>query len=276
MIGTRGFLFEVRDNQNSYEYLDDYTGNLSFSDKELEQILAELQARRDLCAQNDASYLLVVVPNSQTVYSEYIPSYLGSISDETRLTRLKRYLNQNGFYDIMDLTSSLKSAKHDGQLYHNTENSLNALGLYYSYLAVCNRIAGNLTVPIEIIGREDLDFYRHTTPGLSTAQKAGLAEFAGNRTVSLSNDLRSNYHYVTSSGLYTTTRLLSATDSAGAALLQFSDAGNRAQSEYFFSCTLPQVTYQNRLGLSQESFNVAKPQVVVQFIYESELSRLLP
>ncbi|MBQ8342371.1 MAG: hypothetical protein IJY22_08390 [Clostridia bacterium] len=274
VMGENDFLFEQRNTENGYEYLQDYTGNLSFTEAELAAILSVLKYRQDLCTKYGATYLLVVIPNSQTVYSEYMPSYLGRISKDTRLTRLQDYLQQNGFYGCLDLTAHLKLAKTDGQLYHNTENAMNALGMYYAYQAVCESIAGNLTSPFEGIPRESLRFYRHATPGRSTAQKAGLAELALNHTVALSNDTPIAYVETVNSGLYTVTEHLNCANTSSL-LLQFHSASDRTQSEIFFSNTFQKVTYQNRLSLTDETLRVTDPQVVVQFITESELARLI-
>ena len=275
IMGDKGFLFELHNARYDYGYLDDYTGNLHFSDEELEQILTELRARQAFCAENNVEYLLVVIPNSQTMYSEYMPSFLGNISSNTRLTQLKEYLLENEYYAVLDLAFPLKEAKEDGQLYHNTENTLNSLGMYYAYQAVCNRIKGEFVVPIDLMEREDLTFYTHITKGRATAQKAGIAEYALNRTLSLSNEVVAKYRFLMNSGLYTATELPTA-DPAASILLQFTDTATRAQSEPYFSNTFGKVTYQTRHELSDETMRVAKPQVVMQFIYESELSRLLP
>ena len=276
IMGNAGFLFELRNESYNYEYLDDFTGNLSFTDEELEQILAELQARRSFCEENNVDYVLVVIPNSQSVYSEYMPSYLGRHSANTRLSQLKDYLQENEYYDFLDLSFQLKEAKEDGQLYHNTENAPNALGMYYAYSAVCNRIKGEFTTEIEVIAREDLTFYRHVTTGRATAQKAGIAEYALNRTLALSQDVIANYRFSMNSGLYTATKRLDVTEPTSSVLLQFTDASTRSQSELFFSNTFDQVTYQTRHALTEDTLRVSEPQVVVQFIYESELARLLP
>ena len=275
VMGENDFLFELRDTANGYDYLDDYTGNHAFTEQELAAILAELQARRDFCAQNNAEYLLVVIPNSQTVYSEYMPSYLGNISTNTRLNGLKNYLEQNNFYDCLDLSGYFRYAKQGGLLYNTTENSLSALGVYHAYRSVCERIANNMTANISPIPRNQLLFYQHVTKGRSTAQKAGVADFVDNHTVSLANNTLKNYSIAVNSGLYTTTQKNGCDETAGL-LLQFSNASSRALSEIFFSNTVPRVTYQSRLSLTNETFRLCSPQVVVQFISEYELSALIP
>lgn len=275
-MGSQSFLFELYDAEHRYNYLDDYTGNLSFTDRELEQILAVLEQRQQLCNDHNARYVLVVIPNSQTVYNECMPSYLGQISETTRLTGLKDYLHESGFSGVLDLTPFLLRAKSDGLLYHNTENALNARGLYYAYLAICNHISGNVQNGLTPIAREELEFFQYISAGRKAAQSAGVADFAPNRTVSLLSDMPINYDYVLNSGIYISTRLRDVPLENSTVLLQFSNAALRSQSELYFSNTIPEAIYQNRLSLSSETFHTASPQVVVQIISENELSRLLP
>ena len=59
-------------------------------------------------------------------------------------------------------------------------------------------------------------------------------------------------------------------------LLQFSNTWERLQIEPFFSNTFSKVTYQTDLSDNPAIFEAAQPRVVIQFIYENQLSSLLP
>ena len=59
-------------------------------------------------------------------------------------------------------------------------------------------------------------------------------------------------------------------------LLQFSDTWERLQMEPFFSNTFLNVTYQTNLVHDEKILERAEPNAVIQFIYEDELSLLLP
>ena len=279
--GRNDFLFEIQDDETGYHYLKDYTDGTPFTEEQSAAILSELQRRRASYNEREAEYLLVIIPNAQTVYSECMPAYYGSIHANTRLESLDRYLVAHEFYHFVNLTEELQGAKADGPLYNNTENSLNSLGLYYTYQAVYSRFSRNVLENTKQLQRENLEFYQHVTTGKSTARKAGLSDVAENHTVSLSNKTRLNYRFLSDTGRCATTILLpfyisSETSESPELLLQFSNTWDRLQIEPFFSNTFSKVTYQTDLEDDPAVFEEATPKVVIQFIHENELSLLLP
>ena len=226
IAGEKGFLFDAFDEETGYDYLADYTGNYQFSEAQMAAILSELQRRKELYAARGCEYYLVILPNAQTVYSEYMPAYYGNISADTRLAVLDRYLMEHGFDGVIDIRRDLISAKSDGWLYNNTENSLNALGLYHTYRAVYRCFSAEVAESTELLERESLEFYYHQTTGKQLAKKAELSDVLENRTVSLSNSTRLNYRFINNGGAATTIKLPFYVSSEGSGspelLLQFS------------------------------------------------------
>ena len=274
--GKNDFLFEIWNEKNGYNYLQDYTDGTPFTVAEQQAVLDELIRREALCEQHNAYYMLVVIPNAQTVYHNYMPRHLGNISQNTRLETLEQYLYANDFSSFVDLTEALRDRRSDGLLYNNTENSLNALGLYYAYSEVCRRINPDNMEEAEVVPREALSFYQHQTTGKSIARRAGLEDVVQNRTVSLSNSTPLDYTFSLNEGRFATTILPQKVGTTPNLLLQFSGNWERLQSEPFFSNTFDMVTYQTDLSLEETAFETATPHIVVQFLYEYELSALLP
>lgn len=277
IVGLDNFLFEIQDSENGYRYLDDYLGETAFDERELAAILSLLQSRKESYAARDCAYLLVVLPNAQSVYSENMPSYV-SASRDTRLSRLETYLAENGFDSFLNMTNDLIAYKHRGQLYNTTENSLNSLGLYRTHLSVCAYLAEqhDIRVPLPT----HYDFYMHRTPGKSISQRAGLSDIVSNLTVSLANTNVRGYETVYQSRNASKTVLAGQEHPLGALdtppiLLQFPGSWEKLQSEPFFSNVFSEVTYQTSWYDDPEIFAEATPQVVVQFIYEYQLSALL-
>ena len=134
--GKENFLFEIENEKNGYNYLEDYTGNAAFSEAEMRRILLALREKQGSYAQRGAQYLLVVLPNTQSVYDEYMPDYLGAISKSTRLAVLEDFLLQNRFAHILDPTEELDGYRREGLLYNNTENTLNSRGMYFIYRTI--------------------------------------------------------------------------------------------------------------------------------------------
>lgn len=280
LAGKDDFLFEVSDEKSEYSFLQDYLGGVSFTEEEMQDILELLNKRDRLYAERGAEYLLVILPNAQSVYSENMPAHFGDIR-ETRLDRLERYLLANGFTDFANLTDEMISYKSQGRLYNNTENSLNALGLYYTYLCVCERFQPTIMSKTRVTPRNDLKFYQHMTTGKAVARRAGLSDVVQNLTVSLSNNTKLNYHIQASTGRMTQTVLLpfefsSDVNETPRLLLQFSNEWERLQAEPFFSNTFRGVTYQTDLADDAAIYEQADPDVVIQFLYEYQLSWLLP
>ena len=281
IAGEDDFLFPVWDEAHHYSYVDDFTGKSAFTARQSAAILAELERRRTAYEALGAEYLLVVLPNAQTVYSECMPAYYGPISEQTRLRMLNEYLYDHGYIYFVDLTDELREAKSDGLLYNNTESSLNALGFYHVYRAIYQRFSDDVLANTDLIQRKSLHFYQHRTTGKSVAREAGLSDVVYNRTVSLSNSTKLNYRYVYNAGFAATTILLpfyvsSENTASPELLLQFSNTWDRLQIEPYFSNTFGMVTYQTDLEEDPGTFAAAAPKVVIQFIYENELSLLLP
>ncbi|MBE6555369.1 MAG: hypothetical protein E7663_03930 [Ruminococcaceae bacterium] len=278
IAGKNDFLFRVEDLQTGYHYLKDYTGALSFSDEESASILTGLRRRKELYGNRGAIYLPVFLPNAQTVHSELMPSYMGDISKHTRLSRLTDYLRRNGFADFIDMTGTLIAAKGEDVLYNNTENSLNTLGLYYTYLTVCGFFSEGAFDPGDLINLNELEFYRHLTTGKDIAVEADLEDVVKNHTVSLSNDTLLSYRVLFNSGYAAKTVRLDfsgISPDSPSLLLQFTRVSDRLSIEPFFSNTFDFVTYQPDLEDNPSLFQTASPDLVIQFIYEDELSLLL-
>ena len=280
IAGDKDFLFEMADAETGYNYIEDYTGNFCFTEEEMAAIHTELVRRQAGYAARDCEYYLVVLPNSQTMYSEYMPAYYGGISNRTRFAVLERYLIDHGFNGVININDELKAAKSDGLLYNNTENSLNALGLYHTYRAVCGCFSDSVMENIHPLERDTLEFHHYQTAGKSIAQQAGLEDVVENHTVSLSGTTHLNYRFVNNHKAATTIKLpfYVASEASGSPelLLQFSNAWERLQIEPYFSNTFSKVTYQVGFEDDADIFAAADPKVVFQFIYENELSALLP
>lgn len=279
LVGKNGYLFEVQNKETGYNYLEDYLGRSAFTPEECAAIAAQLEARRAAYEAEGIAFLLVILPNTQTLYSENMPDYLGDIQT-TRLDRLESALLDTGFTSFVNLSDELAAYKSEGPLCNNTENSLNALGLFYAYQCVFERFEGTVMSKTHVIKREELSFYQHNTTGKAIARAAGLSEVARNLTVSLSNDTKLNYHIQTIEGGMTKTRLLPIetmdVNETPSLLLQFSGTWERLQMEPFFSNTFLNVTYQTNLLHDEKILERAEPNAVIQFIYEDELSMLLP
>lgn len=278
ILGDNNFLFDAGEHENGYNYLYDYTGNAILSESEL-RALANILSLRQLAYENrGVEYLMVVIPNSQTVYSEYMPGYMGDLSDDTRLSQLSRYLGNMNYDFFFNATDLLVTAKTYGKpLYNNTENSLNSLGEWYLYDSVRTKLEQMYGITGSLVGVSSLDLYTRSTDGKTLARRAGLESIISNETISLSDSEHTKYTISSYYGTMVRTELTEqySAGSDDVVLLEFTNDWDRILLMPYFSNTYSQVAYKNNHQFSGLAVDNLQPSVVVQFIHEYELYDLL-
>jgi hypothetical protein len=132
ILGDDEFLFPTYDAENNYNYVADYYGELK---PEASDLALYYQGILDITEAYDnlgVKCYVVVIPNAQTVYSEKMPEFMGNISKNTRLASINDYFARRGVSNYLDLSGHLIRSKKYGELYNNTEDSLNSRGAYYA------------------------------------------------------------------------------------------------------------------------------------------------
>ncbi len=193
LLGKNGFIFDVYDVDGDYNYIADYVGESLTDETYLASIAEGIAAVRRPFIEAGSQCSVVVIPNAQTVYGELMPDYFGEISNNTVLKRLTAYMNKTNADGYFDMTDVLLAAKDDGQLYNNTENSLNSLGAYYVYRALIDKIPADERGEMRVINRKDISLNYHNTEGKTLARRAGIEALHFNRTVSVDFSFSQNY-----------------------------------------------------------------------------------
>ena len=280
LMGKPGWLFEVEDKENSYNYLRDYLGDYSFSDEELAQIGKNLQTRRAVYEAQGVEYMMVVIPNSLSVCELYTPDYLGPQSENTRLASVSAFLQeQKESVSFLSLTQQLRAKAQSNQpLYNNTENSINAVGAYYVYAEILQALPDEIRKEASVLDMEDIVFSVRYTAGKKLAADIGMQDIIQNRTVSLTDNLIRNYELTHLLSLYNLD--LSVKNGADEeqncdVLLEFSRDWDKLQLMPLFSNTFDAVGYKTGFDYRGYVMLRTKPKMVIQVIRENELSALL-
>ena len=281
IVGRDGFLFDAFDSDYGYDYVRDYIGEFAVSDSEIGELAKAISQRNKVFEDRGIEYLIAVIPNAQTVYGDKLPAFFGEISPDTRLSRLSERMDAEGADCFLDLTGALTEARGAGQLYNNTENSLNALGAYYAYLAVFEALPEAFTESRTVLTAEELDFYTHITMGRSLAREVGLERLIHNRTVTLPSNVMKKYsHFEHCYDIDVTCSQIEYRHELPLyppLLIELSDGGEWDKilfSEYF-SNTFGEVGYRISQTYSDKGLGQFNPRVVIQFIHENELSALI-
>lgn len=279
IVGRDGFLFSAVDETSGYDYVRDYIGELS-SFSETEALCQAVKQRSSRFSAMGVEYILAVIPNAQTIYSDKMPGYFGNISEDTRLARLARRMSDEDV-TFLDLTAALGEARDAGILYNNTENSLNALGAYYAYLAVYEAMPEIATSTHSAIAADDVDFLRHVTDGRSLAREAGLEKLIANTTISLPGDMQKKFN---SLGYFSEIEITAVKkeyrdemSTYPSVLVEFceGDEWDKMLMYEYFSNTFGSVGYRIGNRFSSGAIKDIGPRVVVQFVRECDLHILI-
>lgn len=278
--GKNNFLFMSGVNKNGYDYVADYTGEHQIDTNDLEKIYQYIEMRNKAYQNRNVHYYLAVLPNSQTVYSEYMPDIYGSKSPSTALECVEAYLKEKGFEQFIDLTDSMTAAKVNGLLYNNTENSINALGAYYAYVGIMDFLAKDTDGAGErIMDREFYDLYTHYTDGKAAAELAGISSFLQNETISMSN--ATEYMYTTVEifedleTTYTKSEYRSEIPLKPSVLLEVTSEWDKIQLKPYFSNTFGMVSYRASHNFSTAALDNSNPTIVIQVLHEDELMSVI-
>jgi hypothetical protein len=136
ILGESGYLY-----YSGQRSLDYFRGTHPFTRPELERSIQELERRQRLLAAKGIRYLIVVAPNKETIYPEFMPDRLRPVSAVSRLDQLIEGLKAHSDIPLLDLRPALRTAKQRGRVYHTTDTHWNDLGSMAASVAVLDRLS---------------------------------------------------------------------------------------------------------------------------------------
>jgi alginate O-acetyltransferase complex protein AlgJ len=132
IVGKQGWLFYSKDEK----FLAD-RGLDPFSESDLDAWEDLLEKRQKWFAERGIPFLVVIPPDKQTIYPEYLPDEFRGFPTPSRLDQLIGRLKERGSpVEIVDLRPALLAAKRRGQVYFKTDSHWNDDGAYAAYVAL--------------------------------------------------------------------------------------------------------------------------------------------
>lgn len=132
VIGKDDWLFY--DNADDGDPLADYERTVVFEDVQLEKITANLMELQKYAEENNAIFILFIVPNKENVYSEYLPDYV-TVRREglSRCEQLTAYLEANTNIRViypLEEFRALKAEYPQYPLYYKHDTHWTKFGAY--------------------------------------------------------------------------------------------------------------------------------------------------
>jgi alginate O-acetyltransferase complex protein AlgJ len=136
IVGRDGWLFYSKDEQ----YLADRALD-PFSESDLDQWQELLEKREKWFGDRGIAFLVVIPPDKQTIYSEYMPEEFAHPPRPSRLDQLiERLKERHSPVRIVDLRPALLEAKKSRQIYFKTDSHWNDDGIYPAYVALLRAV----------------------------------------------------------------------------------------------------------------------------------------
>lgn len=122
--GREEWLFYYGDNSENY-----YLGNNLMTEEEMRNYTERIVILSELCEKKGIKFQMIIMPNKEQVYDEYMPSYT-IVNEYKRVQRLVDYIKDNSEIEVMYLLEEIRSAKKYGQLYYQCDTHWNELGAF--------------------------------------------------------------------------------------------------------------------------------------------------
>ncbi|MBI2382301.1 MAG: hypothetical protein HYV16_16225 [Gammaproteobacteria bacterium] len=138
LIGRDGWFFYLGD-----KALEQSVGKTVFDHVQLQELVARYIRFNDALSSRGIKLLYALAPNSQSVYPEYLPSWVEKNAKVVQRAQFSDALPASLRYSFLDLLPALLQAKSLGRLYHKTDSHWNELGAFVAYQAIMRELFSN-------------------------------------------------------------------------------------------------------------------------------------
>ena len=151
--GREEWLFYYGDNSENY-----YLGSNLMTEEEMQNYTERLMILSELCQKKGIEFQMIIMPNKEQVYDEYMPSYT-IVNEYKRVQRLVDYIKDNSGIEVMYLLEEIRSAKKYGRLYYQCDTHWNELGAFIGVQELYKKIG------IDTTSIEDITYTKKSKSG---------------------------------------------------------------------------------------------------------------
>lgn len=106
----------------------DYQGINKYTEEEMQGIMQNIKDVDEWLENRNIEFSILICPNKEHIYSEYLPNSILQIEDECKADALVNYLEVNTDVPIIYPLSELEDNKYSYQLYYKYDTHWNSLG----------------------------------------------------------------------------------------------------------------------------------------------------
>lgn len=128
LLGEDGWMFYTGEGN-----MDDFQRARTFTPAQIETIRTNLEGIQTNLAQQGIRFVVVIAPNKESIYPEYVPASVQRLEGDARLDEWLAGM-QGSPVRVLDLRPALWAGKAETQVYYRTDTHWNTYGAYLAYL----------------------------------------------------------------------------------------------------------------------------------------------
>jgi len=168
LAGRDGWLFYTGDYS-----IHDYQKTEPIGKKRLSQLAEILNSLEQSAAQYGGVLWVIIPPDKNTIYPQYMPGEIPVIGKRSRLDQLMAYLQNDTEINVLDLRPVFLDASQSSQIYYKADAHWNCLGAYYASNELLTQI-GALHPEVQTHPMSDFEFGTMTDSTLDISGVMGL------------------------------------------------------------------------------------------------------
>jgi alginate O-acetyltransferase complex protein AlgJ len=171
ILGKEGWLYYRRS-------IDNYRGLVDFSESEIERWRSNFAAKAAFFEKHHVEYLVVIAPNKESIYPEFLPDQIQKVRERTRLDLLLKAFGEHPPCALLYLQEPMLARKNaaNERLFCKTDTHWNQLGALFAANEIVGRLRSRLPdLPPASPG--DYEKAPETRPGGDLAVMIGLPNF---------------------------------------------------------------------------------------------------
>jgi len=128
LLGEDGWMFYTGEGN-----MDDYQCARTFTPQQVQAVRANLEGIYADLAQRGIRFLVVIAPNKESIYPEFVPASVQRTAGDSRLDVWLAGM-QGSPVQVLDLRPAMWAGKAQNQVYYRTDTHWNTYGAYLAYL----------------------------------------------------------------------------------------------------------------------------------------------
>jgi hypothetical protein len=139
LVGHDGWLYFLGENM-----INNFLGNTKLPPGRLKDQQDKLEKRRDLLAARGIKYLIVIAPNKESAYPQYLPAWLRQSATTTKTDQFVNYMRLHSTVEVLDLRLVLRKAGEREPVFYKIDTHWNLMGGFIAYEAVLSKLSGQI------------------------------------------------------------------------------------------------------------------------------------